>query len=239
MSEGDLEDQIRKALIFRKSEENYRMLMQKPKYQDIWKGAIKTAMTSYYTTLEDEESLERLDDDLEVLFSNPKMLKQMMHQSIAKCYIPGGEIEAIFDIWYDRLREEEVEEGVIKKLRAAKEKVGGYIELQDRIVGDLVEIAEEKGIERALAEETEIEVIRRLIPSVNEFIKFSLGAFQAAREYLASVQEAMLLSGEAGLDIYAYSKGLEKAVEPWDKIVEDAIYERARRVYGEGCVEGQ
>lgn len=239
-----LEDQVRESLIQKKADESYE-LTQQPKYQAMIKDMIKTMYGPMLETLGDTDSEE--DDSAEImsginnvveqLISDPEQLRQQAYQQAKIQYMTKEEIESQFSKMYGNLNENgDFGDEALQEFRRANENLYMFFDYKDDIVAGLVEIAEREGVEKALTDEAEYEVIRSIFPTKEEYIAFCENGLRAVKDYFAQVQKAMAMDGEVGQVIGAMYEGIQKAVygmqEMREQAQKDSVLKKAQKIYG-------
>jgi len=184
---------------------------------------------------EDVDAVE-IDKEIEIIFSNPELLRQQTYQQAQGEYVSKKEWKETFEKTYDFLKEEESGEEIISELREANEELVSFFKLQDKIIKYLVEIADEESIEKALSYEAQKEVIKKVFLTKEMYINTYMKAIETNKKYLASVQNAMMKDGETGMFVNAMIKGMQKARESIQEVSEQAIKEmivkKAEEIYG-------
>ncbi len=233
----ELENQVREGLIQRKADELYKQT-QEPKYKDMAKNILKTIFNSMSGVLGEEDSEDsEIEGQIEILLSNTEQLKQQVYQDAQQEYMSREQWDVKFKELYIMLNEDsDFGDKAMSELKKANEGIYEFIELQDRVVKGLIEIAEREGIEKALTDKAQYEVTRLIFPNKEDYIAYQMNGMQAVKEYLTNIQNAMMMDGEKGQIIGAMFEGMQKAMEGMQELreqtVKDKIIEKAQKIYG-------
>ena len=77
---------------------------------------------------------------------------------------------------------------------------------------------------------------KRIFPTKEEYLAHAVSENQAIKDYLAQVQQAMMLDGEAGQFMGAMIGGVASAVDELTKLneqkIKDKTVEKAQKIYG-------
>lgn len=210
---NELEQKILDSLIERKAEEIYQNL-QKPEYQKIIREAT-IGMAEFIAgdiigkamdPEEKEEFLYNFKKKIDDNFSSKRELKQMGKENAREYY-------ALLQM----VNEENL---------AVKE----FISYNNLLIRGLLGIAQTDGLERALTEEAEHEIIRIIHPTKNEYLDYFFRITEINDELERAINEIGLMIGETAYRIMRKDRQLTEG--PALTLQRQRIYEKAEKIYG-------
>jgi hypothetical protein len=252
-----LETQIREVLIARRAEEihqrskdpGYQAAREKSKEQAL--GYVETVLGEAFaegTALPEsiqevkgpirEEIRKSAISLVEAFFALSGSQEQNAYESAKAQYTTREEFEAKLEPLYADLSEEDEFSGVaLAELKKAHEPLFAFVELQDRIVSGLVEIAESRSIDQALTREAEHEVTRRIFLTAEDYIAHWMNGLGAPENYFVdSILALSMHGGETafmtGILFHVMKRTLELDSELTVPILTKEIHQKSQEIYG-------
>jgi len=210
-----LETQLREALVQQRADELYQQFSSEPQYktmvtefvEELGNSMIESIATSMGDIEPDEKDEMLADYRAEVLlqlraqFDNPEQLRQMVTEQARNQYMTSDELRAKLGPQIKSLREDEdmgIDDESMSNFERAYETVYGYAADNDRMLGRLSEIAEAKGLEKAISKETRYELIRERFPTPESFREYSASSFLVLGSFSSSLSLSTNIESSKG-----------------------------------------
>lgn len=183
---ANLERMVRRELIEERAEENYKVMIS-PEYREtIRKMMDEIAGTDF-----------ALDEEINSkFFSLPALKKNALESAEGACY-SRAETAYTMDSARESLKEI-IDAEKLGQLKAAEAPYLSSLELMDKYIAGIVDVANANGIEAALSQESRDEVYRQLFPAAEEYIAFHKGLNENIYQYADCLLN--LLQGADGAD---------------------------------------
>lgn|GEM_PF-2404224 len=250
---GSLEDKVREGFIKQEAEDMYGY-MQTPEFQEDFKSSIdvfnKTIRNSV-AELTEKGNLGRFEkfllqqmifmaekqaDKLKNTISNPKKLKQIAYDIIKKTDYTTEGTGLKFETMYNELKESgKVGNATLEEFKKTYEKILYSANKRKKMIKELVKIAENEGIEKALTKEAKYKAVREVFPTPDEYISCYENALESVYQLFDNLNIILATEGKSGQTITPIISGLQesfkKLMETSDKYRKEHLQEEVKNIY--------
>lgn len=215
----NLERMVRRELIEERAEENYKVMIS-PEYSE----TMKKMMDEIVGT--DSVLDEGIDSKL---FSLPALKKNAL-ESAEAAYYSRAEMAYTMDLGRESLKEI-IDAEKLGQLKAAEAPYLSSLELMDKYIAGIVDVANAKGLEAALSQESRDGVYRQLFPAAGEYIAFHRGLNESLYQYAACLLN-LLPEADGADEMSVIRKALLKCAEVTKNALTEKAEQDAKRIYG-------
>lgn len=245
-----LETKVREALIEQRAEELYKSTSENPEYKviatELMENFVNSLVSSLINSLgkfDEKEKQEMMQEykaeflpQIKAQFENPKQFKEMIYEQVKNQLMSYRQLKAKLKSHFTDLRkDEEIGEDVAKEYEKTYEGLFKFAKTSDKIVKELIKIAEKEGLEKATRKETRYTVIRKLFPTAEEYKQFSIKGLEEVRKFMHQAQNTLMADGETGKLMAgmfgAMSDLLEKAVDTTEKVQGKYLEKTIQEIY--------
>jgi len=227
-----IEMQVREALVERQAQEMCSFIQE---HQQIAMD-IALAISNTFDKINSEDTRAVSESNLKIIISDPQLLKKTADK-ISLYNLTERELNSRLKNFYDSLKDD-FETYNIKsreRIRMASLKLYSLVDIQNLKIMKLAEIAKNEGVDKALLEEAETDVTRKVFPTADEYISFA-GGINNIEEYLVEIYSAMQMCDAADRPFNAGLSGLKKTAELVkelkSQVQRDVVCKKAQIIYG-------
>jgi len=235
-----LEKEIRETIIAQRVEALHKSLQTK-KYDEIIEMFIKTIISTITDEGFKQEVKQELTKTMNDIFLTPENMQEQAKQIAKSQYKSVKELDLILQEEYKNAKEKHGSRaGIFEEFKGLNKGRYEFFEKQDKIMANLVKIAEKEGVEKALEKETNYSVIREVFPTPEDYINVFIKSSQSAIDYLAYLTKIERLeednpcySTQMDKALYELEEGILKAFNKYHKEIElKEIIKEAKEIYG-------